>query len=269
MITLKKECLLEDNDIYILEYHKEVLIVNNNYSGIHLYSKDLVLQNTINIFEGILIHDVYTNPHKNEIILYCPDNEVFVYINLDTSFQKTINFLEGMDEYGLSNIYFWSGNEVIFLCDNKTYYKIDIDFFSLQKLSRQVIKKDYPSFHTLLSDLSEYTVLNSDAETFMCIDKNYNELFYLDYTNKIKSSISFSSKLGHEVIYLQGVFLVVHEEFIQVIKEGEEIARLDTLTTYIFLRVRKTIEKRGEFIVLRGDKANPQNCILSRYEIIC
>ncbi|GAA3408997.1 hypothetical protein ACFFNY_08590 [Paenibacillus hodogayensis] len=267
MINLQNECFFEDNDIYVLECHQGIIIVNNNYSGVNLYNKDLELRNTIDIFEGILIHTVYKNPYKNEVILYCPDNQVFVYLNLDTAFQKTINFIADIDECGLSNIYFWSGHEVLFLCGNKGYYKIDTDLFSLQELDTSVVEKEYPTFYTMLNESSKYLILEGGTEKLTYKDRINNEIAYFDFTNNIKIASSIPSKLGHEVIYLDGIFLSVHEEFIQAIKEGREVARIDTVPPYSFLKASKMTEQNESFIILRGNKSNSQQCFLSRYYI--
>lgn len=267
MINLKSKCFIEDNDIYLLEYHKETVIVNNNYLGINLYNMNLELQNSIDIFEGILIHKIYINPNKNEIILYCPDNEVFVYLNLHTMFQKVIHFIEGVDEYGLSNIYYWLGNEVVFLCGNKRYYKIDTGLFSLMELEKKVIEMEYSSFLKMLYESSEHLILEGGSETLTYRDRNNNELVYLDYRNNIKVTSNIPNKIGHEVIYLHGFFLSVHEEYIQVIKEGKAVSRLDTVSPYTFLKVRRWTEQNSKFIVLRGNKTDPQQCILSIYDI--
>jgi hypothetical protein len=267
MINLQSECFVEDNDVYVLECHNEVVIVNNNYSGIKLYNKNLELQNTIDIFEGIIIHTVYKNPNKNEVILYCPDNEVFVYLDLDTKFQKVVNFIGNIDESGLSNIFFWSGREVLFLCGNKRYYKIDIGLFSLQELDKSVVEKEYPTFSKILNESSKYLILEGGTETLTCKDRNNNKLAFFDYKNNIKNVSNIPNKLGHEVIYLHGIFLSVHEEFIQAIKEGKGVARVDAVSPYTFLKARKQTEQNANFIVLKGNKSNPQQCILTRYDI--
>lgn len=268
IINLQSECFVVDNDVYVLECHQGVVIVNNNYSGINLYNKNLKLQKTIDIFEGILIHNIYKNPSKNEVILYCPDNEVFVYLNLETRFQKVINFIEGINESGLSNIYFWAGNEVLFLCGNRKYYKINIGLFSLQELDKSVVEKEYPTFSTMLNDSCKYLILEGGTKTLTGRDRNNNQLVHIDYMKNFKIATNSPNKLGHDVIYLHdGIFLSLHEEFIQVIKEGKVVARVDTVSPYTFLKVRKLSEQKANFVVLKGNKSNPQECILSCYDI--
>ncbi|MFB6472353.1 hypothetical protein ABER99_15400 [Paenibacillus glucanolyticus] len=267
MINLQSECFVEDNDIYVLECHHGIIIVNNNYSGINLYNKNLELLSTIDIFEGILIHTVYKNPYKNEVILYCPDNKVFVYLNIDTAFQKVIDFNADIDECGLSNIYFWSGHEVIMLCGNKRYYRIDTSLFSLQELDMLGIEKEYPTVHKMLNDSSKYLIFEGGTEKLTYKDRINNEIVNFDYMNDIKIVSKIPNKLGHEVIYLNGIFLSVHEEFIQAIKEGNEVARIDTVSPNIFLKARKLTEQSANFIVLRGIKSNAEQCFLSHYYI--
>lgn len=267
MINLQSECLVEDNDIYVLECHKEFVIVNNNYSGINLYNQDLELQNTIDIFEGIIIHTVFKNPNNNVVVLYCPDNEVFVYLNLDTKFQKVIKLIEDINECGLSKIFFWSENEAVFLCGNQKFYKIDIGLFSLQELDKSVVDKEYRTFMKMINESSGYLILEGGTETLTCKGRNNNELAYFDFKNNIKIISNFPNKLGHEVIYLNGIFLSVHEGFIQEIKEGKEVARVDALSPYTFLKARKQTEQTTNFIVLKGNKSDPQHCILMRYSI--
>lgn len=261
------EIFIENNDLYVLECHQGTVIVNDNYSGIKLYNENLELKRNIDIFEGILIHAVYKNPNKNEIILYCPDNEVFVYLDLETSFQQVIKFIGDMDECGLSNVYFWSGDEVVLLCGNKRYYKMEIGLFSLQELDLPEVEREYPTLHTVLNQSSKYLVREGGTEKLTYEDRNNNEIAYYDYSNNMKIASKIPNRLGHEVIYLDGIFLSIHEEFIQAIKEGKEVARIDTVVPYTFLKARKHTEQHANFIILRGNKSNTQECFMSRYKI--
>lgn len=267
-INLQNESFVENNDLYVLECHQGIIIVNNNYSGINLYNENLQLLNTIDIFEGLLIHTVFKNPYKNEVILYCPDNQVFVYVNLETTFQKVINFMSDMDEFGLSNIYFWKGEEVLFLYGNKRYYKINLGLFLLQELDLLEVENKYPTFCRMLNESSKYLVHEGGTEKLTYEDRNNNVIAYFDFTKNMKITSKIPNKLGHEVIYLEGMFLSIHEEFIQAIKEGKEVARIDTVTPYTFLKARKQSEQNTNFIVLRGNKSNTQECFLSCYDII-
>jgi hypothetical protein len=266
-INLLNEKFIENNDLYVLECHQGTVIVNENYSGIKLYNEKLELNDTIDIFEGILIHAVYKNPNKNEVILYCPDNEVFVYLNLDTSFQKVIKFIGHMDECGLSNIYFWSGDEVLFLGGNKKYYKIIIGEFHLQELTMVQVGNNYPILPKLIKDSENYLIFEGGTETLTYGDRRNHEIVFFDYRKNMKIVSKIPNNLGHEVIYLDGLFLSIHEEFIQAIKDGKNVARIETVTPYTFLKAKKQTKNNANFIVLKGNISNTQECFLSCYEI--
>ncbi|MFD2115645.1 hypothetical protein ACFSTH_11565 [Paenibacillus yanchengensis] len=267
-INLLKEGFIEDNDVYVLECLQETVIVNNNYLGINLYNKNLEQLKSINIFEGILIHTVFKHPYKNEVILYCPDNQVFVYLNLEKSFQKVVNFIGNMDEYGLSSVYFWSGNEVLFFCGNKKYYRIKIGFFSLKEIDLLELEKEYPTFYTMLNNSSKYLLHEGGTEILTYEDRINNEIIYLNYKNNVRIASKIPNKLGHEVMHLDnGLFLSVHEEFIQGIREGVEVTIIESVPPYTIFKARKQNEQNTNFIVLSGNKSNSQQCILSRYEV--
>jgi hypothetical protein len=57
--------------------------------------------------------------------------------------QEVIKLSNDLEENGLSNIYFWSGDDVLFLSGNKKYYKLKIGIFSLQEIDLLEVEKDY------------------------------------------------------------------------------------------------------------------------------
>lgn len=266
-IDILNELFIQKNDIYILECHQGSIIVNNNYSGIYLYDFNFKLQNTINIFNNLIIHSVFKNPAKNEILLYCPDNQAFVYINLKTNYQKTIRFTGALEQFGLANIYFWLKNEIIFLCGNKKKYKINTISLSLDELNETEVETVYPFFNKILNESSKYSLLSGDANSLIYKDTKKNELVYLNHLNNTKTVSKMPNSLGHQIIYLHDMFLSIHEKCMRAIKDGQEVVSINSASPFVFLRAGKKSESMNEFIVLRGSKLSTQDCFLTKYVI--
>ncbi|MWC31395.1 hypothetical protein [Paenibacillus sp. MMS18-CY102] len=266
-IKTLNELLIENNDIYILECHQDLIIVNNNYSGINLYNFDFELQHSIDIFENLIIHSVFKNPDRSEIMLYCPDNQVFIYVNLITKHQRKLEFTGDLEEYGLSNVYYWYEQEFVFLCGNKKIYRINTKLLSLDILEPSKVEIRYRSFNQILKDSRGFSLLTGDASSLIYEDTKNNELVYWNYSKNTRIVSKIPNGLGHQVIYLHNVFLSVHEKYIQAIKDGQEVARVDSATSFMFLRARQQSEYSNEFMVLRGRKSNVEECKITKYGI--
>lgn len=266
-IHLLKEIFIDSNDVYVLESLQKTILVNDNYSGIKLYDYNLESRGSIKIFDGILIHTVYKSPNKNAVILYCPDNEVFVYLDLDKSHQQVIDFIGGIDECGLSSFYYWSGDEVLLLSGNKKFYRIRIGLFELQELSIAEVREHYPIFYNKVNKFGIFLVFEFETTTITYGDGSNRELIFYDSPSDRMIRSAMPNELGHEIMYLNGMFLSVHENFIEAIDDGKVVARIEAISPYAYLKARKRNEKDMNFIVLSGNKSNTKECYLSHYEI--
>lgn len=95
------------NDIYFMEVLSDKIIINDNYNGILVFDKNLELIKKLEIFEDITIYYSFVNNIGGEILLFCPDNECIVYINIETYEYEVIYLKNGLENLIFSNLYEW------------------------------------------------------------------------------------------------------------------------------------------------------------------
>jgi hypothetical protein len=63
IIELKKEIHVRQNDVYILEGINSEVLINNNYDGVLLLNKSLIISQQIDLFDDICIYQVFKRYH--------------------------------------------------------------------------------------------------------------------------------------------------------------------------------------------------------------
>ncbi|NYC30620.1 hypothetical protein [Clostridium saccharobutylicum] len=115
------------NDIYFMEVLSDKIIINDNYNGILVFDKNLELIKKLEIFEDITIYYSFVNNIGGEILLFCPNNECIVYINIETYEYEVIYLKNGLENLIFSNLYEWNDNGLILSTYNGEFYSVCID----------------------------------------------------------------------------------------------------------------------------------------------
>jgi hypothetical protein len=121
-----KEIIQSENDIYFLEVISSKIVINNNYKGIIILSQDLEILKEVDIFDDIMIYSGYINEISEELLLFCPENECLVYVNINTYEWKVINICGNLNNIVFSPVYMWDINELILSTYNGDFYSICI-----------------------------------------------------------------------------------------------------------------------------------------------
>ncbi len=123
------ELNFKSNDIYILEKLKNKLVINKNENGLITLDLDLKETNFFKFKQSISIYSTFKEAEEKSIALYCRDEEILIFANIETKeiFTLNINNIEGI----LSPIYFWKNKIIIFTTYNGNFYQVD---FKLNKL---------------------------------------------------------------------------------------------------------------------------------------
>lgn len=269
-IVKMKEIIVLNNDIYILECIQDLILVNDNYSGVMIYNHDFHFINYIKIREGLLIHSVFKHPFTKEVILYCPDNEFFIYLDIEKKSFKEINFLEGMSESGLSHASIWiNEKEWLFKQGNKQYI-LNIENFFIRDVNAIDMLFLDSTFQEVTSDASRYIICESNPEELLYIDKMTNELCYVNMKGIEGDVLKIMQPLELElihIIYIDRIFLGINESFIYLINNEVGVTELEKDTQNIFLRLKNQESFPGHFIILKSDKSNNYKNQLIKYVI--
>lgn len=108
MLTKIKEYKQNDNDIYFINTISNKIIINDNYNGILILDTNLKLIKQLKIFEDITIYSSFINNITEEILLFCPDNECMVYVNILKYEYKVIYLKNEFEKLIFTNLYEWN-----------------------------------------------------------------------------------------------------------------------------------------------------------------
>ncbi|SDZ27306.1 parallel beta-helix repeat (two copies) [Thermoactinomyces sp. DSM 45892] len=123
------------------------IVVNNNYTGIQILDSRLNLVRCIEPFDDIAIYSLYKHHSNKEIILYCPENECLVHVNLDSGDFRKIELDNQFSEVVFSSIYLWKNEEVMFTDYRGHFYRLCIESGAIRTVDLNSIKTCYTSFY--------------------------------------------------------------------------------------------------------------------------
>lgn len=177
-----------ENDVYFMETVNDKIIINYGYSGIEVLDCNLKSIKKINILDDIVIHSTYVNSKSNELLLLCPENECFVYVNLNDYSTKIILFQDNLQNAFFSKIYLWQ-DDVIIINLYEFFAEVNLKKESVEIVKDEKIMKIHPKFYKFCSYISDEGMVevcsinnrvilqNSDGEFFMfSLENNFNKL---------------------------------------------------------------------------------------------
>lgn len=271
MLVKSKEFVLENNDTYFLEKIADKLIVNDNYTGVIIFNESLDIIKTLKLFEGITIYSSYINYGNEEILLYCPDNEVVVYINLSSYYFNVFPITNGMENLIFSKIYKWNKNYVYVYTYNLDLVKIDTNSGIIRKVDGRCEKDIGSMFHGLFELLKDYEIIKIfQCEQIAIIKDKDNYIYALNYHNKTKRYIKKDNRFI-DIDYKNEMYVMVNENLIEVsINNNEETLCPDA--NYMFLKSKLFRNYSGAFLVVMcSNKSNVNDSKLlvykAKYEI--
>lgn len=211
------EKIYKGSDIYFLDRHKDFLFINDGYHGLSILNKDLDTIKKINLFDGVIIYSVYKSFYTDELLLYCPDNNCFVLVDLVTGVHNLIQFTKDIEEVVLSSIYVWTNREIILSDYKGGLYRIDFGQYFLQKISVDEIQSENPNFYSYWSHSRDKTVLDGGHYSYLYKNRQEGHIGYWDHT-KMKGVVSlFPGGFGHDVKYIDNMFINIKEDVVELI----------------------------------------------------
>lgn len=208
MITKTKEFVQDNNDMYFLEIVADKIVVNDNYSGVLILDRNLNVLKSLPLIEGIRIYTSYTNPINEEILLYCPDNNIIVYVNLKDYDYKIIQLNDGVDNLIFAEVYEWNENYVILSTYEFEFVKIHIKKSSLERIELGVAEQLYSCVYKPVELHEKCDTVKEDSMHVM-LNENKIEVFVngsMEVLYPIDNFIFLKSKFMSDY---EDVFLII------------------------------------------------------------
>lgn len=211
-----------ENDVYFMTTVRDNIIINYGYSGIEVLDCNLKSIKKINIFDDIVIHSTYANSKSNELLLLCPENECFVYVNLNDYSTKTISFKDNLENTFFSTIYLWQ-DDVIIINLYESFAEIDLRKGSIEIVKDEKVMDRYPVFYKFCSCINSKGMIDVYSNDNRAILQNGNgEFFMLGLENEFnKLSIKSAYEINNFAFNEENIGLV-YGNYVEILSSNNE-----------------------------------------------
>jgi len=267
-MILKKthELNVNNNDIYILETCLDKIIINDNYQGLLLLDTSLNILHAIPITKNLMIYAIYKNHNCQSLILYCPDNEQVILVDLQTFINNITSLPKTLNNQMLSPNYYWHKDTLILTTFDGIFYQLVLKSNKLQQIPYETIKRTYGHFFNFWNQCQNYTILATyPHEASFIFQKDMKTIGFFNYTNNTTSLINNFDKGWHDVEYKNEFFAFIYEEKIELLHKSNKTV-LTPQEHYYFLKMHFLNE--NTIVVLSSNISNNLQCIIETYEII-
>lgn len=270
MQTINKEI----EELYYLEVTSNYVVVNDAYHGINIMNYDLNMVRNIELEDNIVIN--FSIKHKDELLLFCYENECAYYVNLKTDNVCRYDLSDYSDTY-FSHIYFWKDNIVYLFADGGDLsLKIDLSSTNLIKLSpselselnqqkcyikllgEDILSYDNDNSSALIIQNANYCIWNTDTQ--IAIDMNIPAL-------NQKTDELHSAQIYCKTSYYQDVVVCVSEKAILITKKNRGISYIyPPYESYRFFEGKLSDYNEELFLfALCNDNSSEGSSLLMRY----
>lgn len=237
-----------DNDIYLLKHVDNKILINNNDQEIILIKDDLASTESISLPGSFYMYDIYSNKAENSAVIYCPEEQSFIYVNLYTK-EITLIPLHNMKDI-LSSLYCWDGDTIILSTYNNKFYSLDINIRQIIPASKNHVQKTLPSFYHFYTQAKKFQYkyqINSLQQSF--IYEHNEEIVFFDVLNNQKINIKQPDNHYHDIAFAHHHFVFISEKEL-ILHNGMETHKFFTEDpSYIFLRAFLTKEHNNLILI--------------------
>lgn len=232
-----EEFNLINSDVYFMEIIGERVVINNDYNGLMILDNHLQLVKKLFLIEELIIYSSFRS--FNELLLFCPDNNCLIYINIQLLDFQIIS-LEGLEHLIFSAIYKWDQKEVILTSYKKELVKLDLNNYNIQKLDLGNL--EYRKFREEYNQLSRFNVYKIyELEKTAFIKNSFPEVDFIKYKEKIEVLQKISQEDFHDFEAINNYILKISEEKAVVLfKENKKIYYPEKNYSYLRGKFLKT-----------------------------
>lgn len=170
--------ITKEQDLYFMETIVDKIIINDGYEGIEVLDCNLKLIKKLKIFNNIVIHSSYINGKSNEMLLFCPENGCFVYVDFKSYEVKIIPLESSLQNLLFSKIYLWQDDIIVLDPCNMNFYRVDVDTKCIKMIREEDVMGVYPSFYRFCSYIMLKNIICACPNSYKAIvQENNNEFF--------------------------------------------------------------------------------------------
>ncbi len=269
MLVKIKEFLQKDNDIYFFQIVSDKIIINDNYVGVLILDSNLNLIKRLTIFDGITVYSSFFNNSNEEILLFCPDNECIVYVNIRSYEYSVIHLENGLENLVFSTLYEWNDNGLILTTYNSEFYSICLSKKSMKKISDEEIATKYTELYKLFQEARKHKTFKmlSDGSTAI-IDYDNHNINIINHKNQIKHVFDNASIDFLDIDYRKGILAIVNENAVEIMYNNGNVVMYPE-EDYIFLKGR-ILDKFGNpfLITLSSSKLDINKSRIEMFQIM-
>lgn len=247
-----KNVELLNNDVYFMEIVNNMIVINDNYGGLIVFDSELRQIKKIELVNELIIYTSFKN--GNELLLFCPDNDCLIYVNIESNEKKIIS-LTGFESYLFSTIYDWNQKNLILSDYQDHFIKVDLNKRILVKMDLNDVEcKNIREDYGKLRRGKICKVCASEKKAFIQLpDSNYS---LVDYKQNINILQNFEKEEYHDFETINGYLAKIGENKIEIsFKDNKEV--FYSPEYYDFLKGKFMIEKGTIYLfLLSGDKSN-------------
>lgn len=266
-VIKKNEVTFIDRDIYRIENIRTGIIINNNDTGITILNNNLVVMRDIFWYESVYIYAVLKKSDDTSVVLYCPEEYCFIYIDMH---QEEISVISlGSIQGIISPVYSWMNDALFFATYDDKYYVLSVSKKNIVEIPESEFSRLHPSLaalrnHALCCDqlYSVNTYENS------CVGTLKNEALIFDNTSRLKVKIPYTVPVCHDIVFHKGLICFVSEKLLTFEKSGKSWKVNPKTDAHSFLQVRLIEEKQIVYAyVLSATQAHNYMNTITKYEI--
>lgn len=258
-----EELDLIGNDVYFMEIVGKKIVVNDNYNGIMIFDNNLKLIKKLFLIEELAIYSSFSS--TNELLLFCPDNNCLIYINIQSFYFQVIS-LKGFENLIFAAIYKWNQKEVILSSYQREFIKVDLNKYYIQKLDfNDSEDKDFEKDYIKLSKFNIYKIYALEKRAF--IEKSFSEIAFIKYQGQIEVLLTINKGNFHDFEAMDNCIAKIGEEKIVIIYKGKRKV-YNSKENYSYLRGK--FIKKGKDICLYLLSSHNSNLSvkIEKYKII-
>lgn len=227
-----------------MEVLEDKVVVNDNYSGLLVFDRNLRQIAKIKLFDDLIIYNSFKQREK--ILLFCPDNNCIVFVDLKLN-KKLIIPLKQFENWIFSPLYFWEQDNVI-LSDYSGHF-VNLDLMRCEITIIDINDIDYKPQKNIgkIAGLQVFKVYNNEKRAIVFYEKSCVRL--IDFEQDIKVVKEFEREQYYDFEWVDEYIVKISENNVELVHNNEN-SSYNPGKQYNYLIGKVLVTEEGEYLYL-------------------